>query len=153
MKLSELERKLVNENLDILTKLTEAFQASINHVNSLNLDEIYDYDDWEPIDAFFDRFERLVDFLFQRVFRLIFRLENRQDPVSLIELANFIVKRWFAESEDILLEIKDLRNKIAHEYIWIWIYYSEDFIHEVKNYFIKIKPIIDNVKTYLWKFR
>ena len=153
MKLSLKEKELLEEYLYILSKLTEAFKASVKHIEKINLDEIYNFDDWEPVDAFFDRFERLVDFLFQRIFRFIFRMENRTDPISLVELTTFITKKWFAKSNDFLIEVKDLRNKIAHEYIWIGVYYNDEFIQEIISYFTRLEFTIDAVKNYLEEIR
>jgi len=76
-------------------------------------------------------------------------VENRKDPVSLVDLVNFIVKNQFADSVDFLIYIKDLRNRIAHEYIWLWIYHTVDFIEEINSAFNRLKPTIDAVENYL----
>jgi uncharacterized protein Yka (UPF0111/DUF47 family) len=93
MFLSEKEKQLIKQQLFILDRLRKAFEASIKHIKKIDLNQIETFDQWEPVDAFLDRFERLIDFVYQRIFRTIYRIENRKDPISLIDLTNFIVKR------------------------------------------------------------
>jgi len=151
MKFSDKEKELIKEQLFILDRLERAFNASITRIKQLDLEKIETFDEWEPVDAFLDKFERLIDFSFQRIFRTIYKIENRTDPVSLIQLTHFIVKMWFAEDEDFLIYIKDLRNRIAHEYIWIWIYHTQEFIEEIIKAFNKFKLTLDAIKTYFRK--
>ena len=108
---------ILKQNLEVLDRLSEALKDSIDHVKELDLTSLYTFRDFEPIDAFFDRFERIIDNLFQSTFRTLYKLENLEDPASLMQLSKFIVSIQVAPSIDFLLEIKQLRNRLAHEYI------------------------------------
>jgi hypothetical protein len=80
----------LNHNIEVLDRLSQAFQDSLNHIQGINLMKLKTFRDWEPVDAFFDRFERLVDNLFQATFRSLYIIENLSEPKSLLDLSMFI---------------------------------------------------------------
>jgi len=143
---------ILKQNLEVLDRLSEALKDSIDHVKELDLTSLYTFRDFEPIDAFFDRFERIIDNLFQSTFRTLYKLENLEDPASLMQLSKFIVSIQIAPSIDFLLEIKQLRNRLAHEYIGLWIYNTLEVVEEVLNYCDDLFKIINNVKAYSRKY-
>jgi hypothetical protein len=57
------------------------------------MEELVSYDDYEPIDAFIDRFERLIDFLSKQIFRSIYYIEtlDKENP-TLKQLLLFMNK-------------------------------------------------------------
>ena len=69
--------KLLAENLEVLSKLKEAFKDSVEHIWEIDITSLETFRDYEPIDAFFDRFERIIDSLFQSTFRTLYQIENR----------------------------------------------------------------------------
>ena len=143
---------ILKQNLEVLDRLSEALKDSIDHVKELDLTSLYTFRDFEPIDAFFDRFERIIDNLFQSTFRTLYKLENLEDPASLMQLSKFIVSIQVAPSIDFLLEIKQLRNRLAHEYIGLGIYNTLEVVEEVLNYCDDLFKIINNVKAYSRKY-
>lgn len=72
-------------------------------------------DELERIEAFTSRFSRLVDLLANKVFRAIDRFELYETG-TLIDTANRSEKRGLIPSTDWLRELKDVRNRIAHDY-------------------------------------
>ena len=84
------------------------------------LEWVRDIDDWSPealekVEAFTSRFARVVDLLIHRVFRSIDFYEL-QEPGTLLDVANRAERRGFVESVEWLREMKDARNRIAHDY-------------------------------------
>lgn len=69
----------------------------------------------EKVEAFTSRFARVVDLLIHRVFRSIDYYEF-QEPGSLLDVANRAEARGLIASVDWLRELKDARNRIAHDY-------------------------------------
>lgn len=68
---------------------------------------------WEALSA---RFARLADSLLQKLFRAVDALEL-VDEGSLIDRLTRMEKRGVIESLDRWLEIRELRNPIAHDYV------------------------------------
>lgn len=69
----------------------------------------------EKVEALTSRFARVVDLLIHRVFRSIDFYEL-QEPGSLLDVANRAERRGLVDSVDWLREMKDARNRIAHDY-------------------------------------
>jgi len=71
--------------------------------------------DLERIEALTSRFARTVDIMSNRALRAIDRFEMF-DTGTLLDVANRAEKRGLIESVDWLRELKDTRNRIAHDY-------------------------------------
>lgn len=77
-------------------------------------------EDWSPeglekVEALTSRFARVVDLLIHRVLRSIDYYEL-QEPGTLLDVANRAERRGLIDSVDWLREVKDARNRIAHDY-------------------------------------
>lgn len=69
----------------------------------------------EKVEAFTSRFARVVDLLINRVLRAIDRYELHE-PGTLLDTANRAEARGLISGVDWLRELKDVRNRIAHDY-------------------------------------
>lgn len=69
----------------------------------------------EKVEAFTSRFARVVDLLINRVLRAIDRYELNE-PGTLLDTANRAEARGLISGVDWLRELKDVRNRIAHDY-------------------------------------
>jgi len=69
-----------------------------------------------------------------------------------MDLANFVYNIWLVDDIEKLVQLKKIRNRIAHEYIGLGIYNTRAFIDEVLNYSKFLFKIIENVKTYSQKY-
>ena len=72
----------------------------------------------EKVEAFTSRFSRVVDLLINRVHCAIDRYEL-QEPGTLLDTANRAEARGLIPGVDWLRELKDVRNRIAHDYAGI----------------------------------
>lgn len=67
------------------------------------------------IEAFTSRYSRTVDLLTNKVFRMLDNIEFLEQG-SMIDIMNRVHKREIIDSVDQIRQLKDLRNRIAHEY-------------------------------------
>lgn len=70
----------------------------------------------ESCEALTARFARLCDFLFQKIFRTIDRIEL-QDEGSPLDRINRMEKRGIIGDGNRWRELRNLRNSIAHDYL------------------------------------
>lgn len=70
----------------------------------------------ESCEALTARFARLCDFLFQRAFRTLDKIELLDEGTG-IDRLNRAEKRGIITSAELWKELRDLRNSIAHEYL------------------------------------
>ena len=70
----------------------------------------------ESCEALVARFTRILDFLFQRVFRTLDKIELQEEGTALDRL-NRMEKRGIISSANLWQELRELRNEIAHEYL------------------------------------
>lgn len=69
----------------------------------------------ERVEAFTSRFGRVVDLLTNKVLRALFLYEL--EPVgTVLDRLNLAEKRGFVSRADLLRELKEQRNAIAHDY-------------------------------------
>lgn len=80
----------------------------------------------ESWEAFCARFARASDLLIQKVFTTVFLL-LKEPQTAIIDRIQRAEKLGLIRSADILLEIRDVRNQIAHEYA------EEDLIEVFKS--------------------
>ena len=88
---------------------------SIESVSTIVADGEWTELELEKVEAFTSRFARVVDLLINRVLRAIDRFELNE-PGTLLDTANRAVARDLISGVDWLRELKDVRNRIAHDY-------------------------------------
>ncbi len=72
-------------------------------------------EEYDAVETLTSRYARTSDILIQKIFRSIDKVEL-EDSGTLIDVVNRADKRGLFESVDEIRAIRDLRNKIAHEY-------------------------------------
>lgn len=133
----------LNETLSALEHLTFSYEKVLD----LRSKEKWTETELESLEAFTSRFARMVDLLVHRLLRSIDRYEL-QEPGTLLDAANRAEAREFIPSVDWLRELKDTRNRIAHDYA------GEDF-RNIVVYCIHVMPefttCLDKVRRYVQK--
>ena len=109
-----------------------------------DLGEEYDLEQQESFEALTSRFARTSDILTQKVFKSIFIL-LQEDVKTIIDTANFLEKLEIVDNADDLLNIREIRNQIAHEYVEPDI---KSLYMDVLHYIPQLKEIAINVKAY-----
>ena len=98
----------------------------------------------ESFEALTSRFARTSDILTQKVFKTLFIL-LQENIKTIIDAANFLEKLAVLESADDLLNVRELRNQISHEYVESDV---KALFFDVLRYIPELKKIINNVTEY-----
>jgi uncharacterized protein YutE (UPF0331/DUF86 family) len=147
MTISE-KRKLIviqlDEYLTILDKSLVALEYSYDKCNAIGGKGEYDLEQQESFEALTSRFARTSDILTQKVFKSLFIL-LQEDIKTFIDMANFLEKLEIVDKADDLLNIREIRNQIAHEYVEPDV---KSLFMDVLHFIPQLNNIIDNVKAY-----
>jgi uncharacterized protein with HEPN domain len=145
------KRKLLltqfNENLVLLHKSVIALDYSYDKCRAIGEKEKFDLEQQESFEALTARFARTSDILTQKVFKTLFIL-LQENIKTIIDAANLLEKLAVLESADDLLNVRELRNQIAHEYVESDV---KALFFDVLRYVPEIKKIINNVTAYYHK--
>lgn len=108
-------KALLTEHLSDLNKAVEHLRHSEERISQLpeNWDGLTS-EELEVVDAFTSRFARVLDLFSNRVLRSLDALEL-YEPGTLLDVALRAEKRGLIPSADWLRELKDARNRIAHD--------------------------------------
>jgi hypothetical protein len=112
----KLKIQLLNEEISLLEKSVETLSLSIHKCTLVLKKETYSFEEMESFDSLTSKFGRTSDLYTQKIIRTIWML-LREAFVPFIDMLNKAEKMGIVQSADQLLEIRDLRNQITHEYI------------------------------------
>ncbi|MGE5342977.1 MAG: hypothetical protein ACM3SY_15995 [Candidatus Omnitrophota bacterium] len=114
----------MNEKRDQLTQIAaqkaldaiSLVEASLSYIQPYDPEKFYTPREREPYDALNDRFNRAVEVVikFFRSYELYMFGENSD---TFRDLLNRMEKLDFIDSVSVGMEMRDVRNKIAHEYL------------------------------------
>ena len=93
-----------------------SLQQSSDKTHLLLRQSEFSFEELESIDSLTSKFSRTSDIYLQKVLRSIWML-LREDTVPLIDLLNRAEKLMIIVSAEELLQMRDIRNQIAHEYL------------------------------------
>jgi len=150
MTISEKRKLLItqlDEHLALLHKSVIALDYSYDKCRAIGEKEEFDLEQQESFEALTSRFARTSDILTQKVFKSLFML-LQEDMKTIIDMANFLEKLEIVDNADNLLNIREIRNQIAHEYVEPDV---KSLFIDVLHYVPQLKNIINNVKAYYQK--
>jgi hypothetical protein len=129
---------LVNE-LKLLNDAKEVLQYSFNKCSAIGVKEVYEPEELESFESLTGRFARLSDILIQKIFRLVDELDlDSQGTVR--DRINRAEKIELIASSDVFVEIRMIRNEIAHEYL-------PEAIHDIFGKELVLTPhLLDGVE-------
>lgn len=113
---TKLKKQLLFEELELLEKAVVTLKLSVTKCTLIVLKKEYSFEEMESFDSLTSKFGRTSDLYTQKVLRTIWMLLH-EPFVPFIDLLNKAEKMRLIQSADQLLEIRDLRNQITHEYI------------------------------------
>ena len=117
MKIDPKELKiLLLAHWDVLQRSLKSLQQSRDKTHQLLQQSEFSFEELESIDSLTSKFSRTSDIYLQKVLRSIWML-LREDTVPLIDLLNRAEKLMIIVSAEELLQMRDIRNQIAHEYL------------------------------------
>jgi len=108
--------ELLQDEWDLLGASLSTLQLSIKKCQLIGQKENYSFEELESFDSLTSKFSRTSDIFTQKVMRTIWMLLH-EPFVPFIDMVNKGEKISMLHSADAMIEIRDLRNQIAHEYI------------------------------------
>ena len=109
--------KLEQLYFDKVRKASDLYLASVLHLSKVNIETLTTPDDLEKLDAFISRFERLIEIILSKLTKTIELIENWINEWTLRDRLNLLEKLWLISTIDLWLEMRGVRNKMAHDYL------------------------------------
>src|SRR3990167_11049352 len=107
------KKSVLLENLESLERSAEHLRYPLEKCKTLA--PPFSPENLESIEALSARFARTADILTQKVVRSLL-LYLREEAGSFIDTTNRMEKMGLTDSAQTMLEIRDLRNEIVHDY-------------------------------------
>jgi hypothetical protein len=112
----EIIQSVLKANLGLLDQALLSFGKSLEKCQSLDLTAHRSFEMEESLDALTSKFARVSDIFTQKVLKSLVLL-TREDAPTFVDRMNLCEKLGIISSATDLIEIRDLRNQIAHEYL------------------------------------
>lgn len=109
-------RELLARNWQLLEKSIETLQLSVEKARKIGTKPEYLFEEMETFDSLTSKFGRTSDLFTQKILRTCWNLLH-EPFMPFIDMLNKSEKVSLIRSADEMIEIRDLRNQIAHEYI------------------------------------
>jgi hypothetical protein len=138
----------LQQDLDLLEKALFWLRRSHSLCSAFGDKKVFTPEEYDSAETLTSRFARTSDILIQKIFRSIDKVEL-EDRGTLIDIVNRAEKRGLFESVDEIREIRDLRNKIAHEYSKEEL---EALFAEVMRFTPRLYAITENIFAYCERF-
>ena len=141
--MKEKDRELIlllNEEWELLVQSLESLLKSNDKCEQLIIKKDYTFEDEESFDSLTSKFGRTADFFTQKILRTV-RLLLHEPFVPFIDNMNEMEKMGIIVSADQMIEIRDMRNQITHEYL-------PEAIHELIPEVLSMTTILnDNISS------
>ncbi|BAP54751.1 hypothetical protein THII_0454 [Thioploca ingrica] len=106
---------LLQAELELMDKAREHLRYSYERCQAIVGKASYTLEELEHFESLTSRFARLSDLLIQKLFRLIDQLDLDESG-TIRDRINRAEKKGLIADADRFVEIRELRNQIAHEY-------------------------------------
>jgi hypothetical protein len=107
---------LLQSEWQMLQAAIGTLQMSVVKCQSIGTKENYSFEELESFDSLTSKYNRTSDIFTQKVLRSVWILLH-EPFVPFIDMMNKGEKMAMLMSADQMIEIRDLRNRIAHEYL------------------------------------
>ena len=107
---------VLRNELKILGDATDVLLYSFNKCTKIGIKSAYEPEELESFESFTGRFARLSDILIQKVLRLVDEMDLESQG-TIRDRINRAEKKELIASSDVFVEIRMVRNDIAHEYL------------------------------------
>lgn len=150
MEIAEKRRKYkkqIENHFHSLQKSLQTLLYSFDKCRRIGVKSEYGLEEQESFEALTARFARTSDILTQKVIKSLFML-LQEDVKTIIDTANFLEKLEIIETADHLLNIREVRNQIAHEYI---LSDTGALYDDVMNYVPVLQDLVQKIGVYYQK--
>lgn len=104
---------------DAKLKMDKTFalvEASVSKLSQYEPEKHYSFDELEPYDALTDRFIRCVE-MFVKYFKTYDTYQSINGALTFRDLINTMEKLGLVSNTPIWMDMKDVRNRIVHDYL------------------------------------
>lgn len=112
----EIIQSVLRANWEVLDQALPSFRKSLEKCHSLDMAAPRSFEVEESLDALTSKFARVADIFTQKVLKSLVLL-TREDAPTFLDRMNLCEKLGVISSAADLVDIRDLRNQIAHEYL------------------------------------
>jgi len=113
---NEIIIKLLQSEWELLQSSVNTLKLSVHKCQAIVAKHSYSFEELESFDSLTSKFNRTSDIFTQKVLRSVWILLH--EPFApFIDMMNNCEKMGILSSADQMIEIRDLRNQIAHEYL------------------------------------
>jgi hypothetical protein len=109
-------KSVLQANREILAQAIPSFRRSLQKCSTFERAANFSFEVEESFDALTSKFSRVADIFTQKVLKSLVLL-TREDAPTFVDRMNLCEKLGVIPSASDLVEIRDLRNQIAHEYL------------------------------------
>ena len=109
-------QELLKQNWELLIRSLDSLKLSVKKVSNIGQKTEYTFEELESFDSLTSKFARTSDIFLQKIIRTVWALLH-ETQMPLIDVLNKSEKLGLIKSADQLIEIRDIRNQIAHEYL------------------------------------
>ncbi len=106
---------LLKNERELMDQATEYLRYSYGRCQTIENQESYTFEELEHFESLTSRFARLSDLLIQKIFRLIDQLDLEESG-TVRDRINRAEKKELISRADEFIDIRELRNNIAHKY-------------------------------------
>jgi hypothetical protein len=107
---------LLQSEWELLNAAVDTLKLSVQKCKAIGSRANYSFEELESFDSLTSKFNRASDIYSQKVLRSVWMILH-EPFVPFIDMMNKGEKMSMIKSSDQMIEIRDLRNQIAHEYI------------------------------------
>ena len=142
MNLLDPIRKRHRQDLEILDRLDDYLRESVEICSHLDIRD-FSREDLREIGALTDRFQRAQDFFVSQTLRSIDLLSG--DQGTTLDILQRSEQRGIIDSAENFLEMRALRNKIAHEYAG---YGPSDIVQDILRFAPELLASFSRAREY-----
>ncbi|MEX0780280.1 MAG: hypothetical protein WD491_14995 [Balneolales bacterium] len=109
-------KEILADELALLDRSMIMLEHSFRKCKKVGIKNEYDLDEYEKFEAMNSRFSRSSDILIQKLLRLVDVLDL-ETPGTIKDRIYRAAKKGAIPNADIIIDIRNLRNSITHEYL------------------------------------
>ncbi len=144
------EREYLEQLLKNLRRAKNTLNYSYNICKKIGTKDDYTEDELDRFESMSSKFARLTDLILKQAVKTIDIMDLEDAPETMRDAINRAEKKGLVSSSLKFIEIRKMRNKIAHEYV------DEDDLYAIYKFVLeKTSLLFDAVKrieTYCKKF-
>ena len=142
--MKELDIKYLKNDLDSMNKMIISLYSAFEICKEIGQKNSYTEEEFMYFDVLTSRFSRLSDFIIQKAFRTIDKIDG-EDTGTVRDRLNRAEKKELLSGADDFADIRNLRNNITHEYIPEEM---AEIFHNVLQFTPILKDNVERIKKY-----